>query len=440
MGFGMESAHTEAMKRAAFALALLTAASSAACLVTRADDGRSEGAVQGGAADAKLTYAVGVRTSGGVCSGTLIAPNLVLTARHCVAAGGSSPIDCKRDRFGAVASGRITITTDAKMSSGKGVHAVASVIVPGDEPRFCGGDIALLVLADLVPSTEAKPATPAVRFAMTDRAKVGASVAVAGYGVTAPDAKDAGQRRLRTDVPIVCIPGDAKRGCSLYDSDREFSTEGSVCFGDSGSGAYEQASVDRGDPIVLGVLSRGAAIGKTCGDALYTRTDRYARLIVETAVLAAKRGGYAAPAWAGSASGDAGVDASPDASSTRDASSSADGGRDASAPPVDAGASADSGSTVDAGPAYDAGSGVDASSEPPPPAVEETPTTDAMEEEPSGRPSRSLPERESEDETVDPEAPPASSGCSSAPAQPRTPFVALGFVLACLGLRGRRRR
>ena len=51
--------------------------------------GTSRSAVQGGKPATTQTFAVGVYGRG-LCSGTLIAPNLVITARHCVEVQPSS--------------------------------------------------------------------------------------------------------------------------------------------------------------------------------------------------------------------------------------------------------------------------------------------------------------------------------------------------------------
>jgi hypothetical protein len=99
----------------------------------------------------------------------------------------------------------------------------------------------------------------------------------------------------------------------VSESPREFITEGGTCAGDSGSGAYEQASVDKGAPYVMGVLSRALEAGATCVDSAYTRTDAFAPLIVAAARKAALAGGYPLPAWANDpvALADAGTDAAP---------------------------------------------------------------------------------------------------------------------------------
>src|SRR5690606_30458160 len=83
----------------------------------------------------------------------------------------------------------------------------------------------------------------------------------------------------------------------LIDSDAEFVTEGWVCSGDSGGGAFDQRSFDDGAPYVLGALSRGPQTESRCLAAIYTRTDAHAEMIVGAGLKAAEEGGYDAPEW-----------------------------------------------------------------------------------------------------------------------------------------------
>ena len=60
----------------------------------------------------KLDFKSGI----GACTGTLIAPNLVLTARHCVSNVASAPFGCKEDGtlypfFSNSASSKMSTTT-----------------------------------------------------------------------------------------------------------------------------------------------------------------------------------------------------------------------------------------------------------------------------------------------------------------------------------------
>src|SRR5579859_1621231 len=63
--------------------------------------------IQGGTNDTTHTFAVGIIISQGnnsgqiaLCSGALLAPNLVATARHCVAALASTTVTCPTSTFG----------------------------------------------------------------------------------------------------------------------------------------------------------------------------------------------------------------------------------------------------------------------------------------------------------------------------------------------------
>jgi MYXO-CTERM domain-containing protein len=258
--------------------------------------------IQGGQSDAAHPFAVGLELSdGSLCSGTLIAPNLVLTARHCVASDtGGDVVDCSASFRAPVQPSQVFVTTDSVMSQSAKYIGVSSIEVPA-EKGFCGNDIALLVLDALVPASVATPVTPVVEFSMTDRSKVGTSLVTMGYGVTGPARDDGGRRRIRRSVSVQCIPGDAQIDCSAdaTESPREFITQGFACEGDSGGGAFDQGSFDKGAPYVLGVLSRAYDSDTTCLDATYTRTDAFAKLIIDAAQKAADEGGYPYPAWTG---------------------------------------------------------------------------------------------------------------------------------------------
>ena len=282
-----------------------------------AEDGslQQESDIQGGATDtnAAHNYAVGVSNlAGGVCSGTLIAPNLVLTARHCVVPPSNKPSVTCTDLFPEnVPPSQMSITTEPNLYKAKSSYGATEIITPA-EKSFCGNDIALIILAREIPAKEAQPAIPVVQFKLTDK-RLSGSITAMGYGITNPSVEDSGQRRVRENIPVLCIPGSAVMDCTgdlgKYTNDpNEFVTQGYVCSGDSGSGAFDQRTFTRGQPYVLGALSRGPQSADKCLAAIYSRTDVHAQLIIDAAMKAAAQGKYDPPTWtvpeAPSAAGD----------------------------------------------------------------------------------------------------------------------------------------
>jgi hypothetical protein len=280
--------------------------------------GEVESAIQDGTVDTTHTFAVGIvqlsmEQSGEVafCSGVLLAPNLVATARHCVSSLSSSEISCGTSTFGSVVSAsEVLVTTDTTISPNGNLIDVSTIVVPSgaNEKGVCGDDLALLILAKNI--TLPQYVMPVISPPMTDT-MYSTSVTAIGYGVTTPTdqtGSTAGERRIKENVKLLCIPDDPNYADCFSDpiamqvlSANEFiSGDASTCEGDSGSGAYDQSAFDRGEWLAFGVLSRGATSqdGDTCIEPIYTRFDAWGSLLMSTAQQAAAAGHYTAPAWA----------------------------------------------------------------------------------------------------------------------------------------------
>jgi MYXO-CTERM domain-containing protein len=186
------------------------------------------------------------------CSGTLIAPDVVLTAKHCVAA-------VQRDDFQCTGSGDLVATGDAGVFGATFAPETISIYVGREraaEPsarakkvfaaettQACRDDVALIVLDQGITGV----AFPAVRRQRSTR--VGEKVLLTGYG---PDStvEDQGRREVR-DVRIADVGKDTDDIAATTPS-RSFVVPGNtVCFGDSGGPAFAS---DTG--ALVGVYSR----------------------------------------------------------------------------------------------------------------------------------------------------------------------------------------
>jgi secreted trypsin-like serine protease len=200
----------------------------------------------------------------GVCSGVLVAPDVVLTAGHC------SEIDAQAVLVGSV---------DYAVPTGR-LIAIAKVIAyPDWQHAF---DVAVVVLAepvvDVTPRAIADDCTPAnagelrvVGFGLDDPGGSGASTALESALVTIDDA--------------TCTTDPACRSAIAPDAELVAGGNGATaCFGDSGGPLLAPAAASGAPAVLVGVVSRstGEAATPCESPSVYVRADVVAPWIEAT--------------------------------------------------------------------------------------------------------------------------------------------------------------
>jgi secreted trypsin-like serine protease len=203
---------------------------------------------------------------GNLCTGILLAQDLVLTAAHCIEPGLTYKLyelDAERKPV---------------------FHDLAKTVV---HPQFskasfeanrATADLALLKLAAPLPAKF----IPAVLAAPRARVAVGESFYVIGYGVTAPRDNRSAAVLRRADLIATGKPGNLQ--LRLFDPATKGESPGlGACTGDSGGPVYEERT---GTRVVYGLVSwtTGPKASDGCGGLTgVTPLELYQRWIADTA-------------------------------------------------------------------------------------------------------------------------------------------------------------
>jgi secreted trypsin-like serine protease len=211
------------------------------------------------------------KDEGFACTGTVIAPRVVLTAGHCVQdlnLGGFTPPGEYE-----VATGRANPRQD---EGGEVMKVSATHVFPGFDPGNTHGDAALLILA----TPTSAPAIPLATEADSTLYGSGTQVTLAGWGLTRFGAKSAPES-LRSTATVVLDPAACKRQTRSfyrsYSSAVEMCTTdppdrlNGGCFGDSGGPAIAHRA--DGSAVEIGVTSTGGPGCSTRLPNIFTRAD-----------------------------------------------------------------------------------------------------------------------------------------------------------------------
>jgi V8-like Glu-specific endopeptidase len=270
-----------------------------------------------------------------LCSGVLIAPNVVLTARHCLSTALTTTIQCDQngnslngtDFGGDLPVSEVNVFATPTIYQGETPSATAKALFHPAGSTECNEDLALVVLG--TPITTVQPA----RVRIAGSPTVGESTRVVGYGANDQSAP-IGTRYRKDDLPVLALGSSVSASnTALGSSEFELGGE-STCNGDSGGPALDETS-----GAVVGILSRGPADCTSTTGHVYTSLAAFMTLFQQAFAVAGgswiDENGTSSGDGGGSSGGDAGSGSGSGGGSSSGGSSGSSSGGPHQGAPVD---------------------------------------------------------------------------------------------------------
>ena len=255
----------------------------------------------------------------GMCTGSLVAPNLVLTARHCVADADESA-DCAADGTGTGGAIRgnhdpatLLVYTGKKRPAFGSLKApvpagIGAKIVDDGSTSLCNHDLALIVLKEPIANV------PIASMRLDGAVAKGETFTAVGWGITTTSTTPP-VRQQRAGVKVVAVGPDG--ATDLPVAPNQFEAGEVICLGDSGGPAIAASGA------IIGIVTGGGngqqptaanpsapCVGNGAAS-LYTRVAPFKAVVTKAFELAG------AEPW---------VEGAPDPRLPKAASACADGG------------------------------------------------------------------------------------------------------------------